>query len=182
MNAPRASAVTIANRQRSKTIAVRHLKQVATAILAHLHIEDAQLGIHLVSAREMARVNWQFLQHEGPTDVITFDHGDATPEPSLRAPGLYGELFICVDVAILQAAQFKTSWQSELIRYIVHGILHLRGYDDLTTVGRRRMKRQENRLVRLTEKQMPLRQVEAKPRPASGGPRRVFTRRTPPRR
>ena len=44
---------------------------------------------------------------------------------------LHGELFICVDEAVFQAKQFGTSWQLEIVRYVVHGVLHLRGHDDL---------------------------------------------------
>jgi probable rRNA maturation factor len=59
-----------------------------------------------------------------------------------------GELFICVDEAIRQAKRFRTTWQSELMRYIVHGVLHLLGHDDHRAADRLKMKREENRLVR----------------------------------
>ena len=42
---------------------------------------------------------------------------------------LHGEIFICVDEAIPQAKEFRTSWQSEIVRYIVHGVLHLLGHE-----------------------------------------------------
>jgi len=48
----------------------------------------------------------------------------------------------------LQAKRFRSTWQSEIVRYVVHGILHLLGHDDLKPALRRRMKREENRLVR----------------------------------
>ncbi len=69
----------IANRQRTKKINARLLKQIVRALFAELKITEAELGINLVGAKEMARVNGQFLQHEGSTDVITFDHSE-TPE------------------------------------------------------------------------------------------------------
>ena len=68
------------------------------------------------------------------------------PDPR---PNLHGELFICVDEAIRQARRFRTTWQSELVRYVVHGVLHLLGHDDHHAADRRKMKREENRLVRL---------------------------------
>ena len=70
------STIAVFNRQRTKKINVRLLKQIAGALLTELKIAEAELGIHLVGAQEMARVNWQFLQHEGSTDVITFDHAE----------------------------------------------------------------------------------------------------------
>jgi rRNA maturation RNase YbeY len=57
-------------------------------------------------------------------------------------------LYICLDTAMAQAKQFGTTGQSELVRYVVHGVLHLLGYDDLQPDLRRKMKRVENRLVR----------------------------------
>ena len=142
--------IVIANRQRTKRIDSRWLKQIVQVLLEELDITDVELGIHLVAADEMARVNWQFLQHEGSTDVITFDHqerpsGSQPPHPS---PPIHGELFVCVDDAISQARKFKTSWQSETVRYVIHGILHLMGHDDWKPDLRRKMKREENRRLR----------------------------------
>jgi probable rRNA maturation factor len=146
--------LVIANRQRTKKINTRLLKEIVRALFSEREITAAELGIHLVGAKEMARVNWQFLQHEGSTDVITFDHRDCDLE-------IHGELFICVDDAVVQAKQFSTDWQSELVRYIVHGVLHLQGYDDLKPELRRTMKREENRLVRRLAKRFSLAQLSA---------------------
>jgi probable rRNA maturation factor len=158
--------LVIANRQRTKKINLRFLKLVAAELFAELEIAEAELGIHLVRAQEMARVNWQFLQHEGSTDVITFDHAEpgraGSPLPAARQqkrggahgamrPAIHGEIFICVDDALQQAKVFGTSWQAEVIRYTVHGVLHLLGYDDQKPHLRREMKREENRLVRRLE-------------------------------
>jgi len=63
------------------------------------------------------------LRHAGATDVIAFDY-------SIRASHLRGEIFICVDEALVQARRFRTTWQSESVRYVVHGVLHLLGFDD----------------------------------------------------
>jgi probable rRNA maturation factor len=141
--------VAIANRQRTKKISARFLKLIVREIFAEREISEAELGLHLVGAKEMARVNWQFLQHEGSTDVITFDHTEEKRKmESGKQNQIYGELFICVDDAVKQAKAFKTSWQAEVVRYVVHGILHLVGYDDLKPDLRRVMKREENRLMR----------------------------------
>jgi probable rRNA maturation factor len=64
-----------------------------------------------------------------------------------------------VDEAVFQAKQFGTSWQSELLRYVVHGVLHLRGHDDLKSELRRKMKRAENRLVRVLARRFSLAQL-----------------------
>ena len=151
--------LVIANRQRVKKINSRLLKQIIGELFAELKITEAELGINLVAAREMALVNETFLQHAGSTDVITFDHTEKRKAESGKRKQLHGELFICVDDAAIQAKEFQTSWQSEVVRYTVHGILHLLGYDDLKPHLRRVMKREENRLVRLLAKRFSLAQL-----------------------
>jgi probable rRNA maturation factor len=128
-------------------------------LFTELEITEAELGIHLVGAKEMARVNWQFLQHAGSTDVITFDHSEKRHAECGMRKELHGELFICVDDAVAQAKEFGTIWQAEVVRYVVHGVLHLLGYDDLKPALRRVMKREENRLVRRLEKRFALAQL-----------------------
>ncbi len=156
-NATRNNAfvLVIRNRQRVRKVSAALLRQIARALLEqHLSLRTYELGIHLVGAKEMALVNETFLNHAGSTDVITFDNSTLAPaEPS---PSLTGELFICLDDAVSQAREFRSSWQAEVVRYLVHGVLHLRGHDDLKPVARRKMKQEENRLLRLLARQFPL--------------------------
>jgi rRNA maturation RNase YbeY len=135
-----APTIIVANRQRAKSLNSRLLKNLVAALLSELKINHAELSIQLVGARQMARLNWRFLRHEGSTDVLTFNYGHSPLQ-------MHGELVVCVDDAVKQAAEFHTTWQSEVVRYVVHGVLHLLGYDDLTPVARRQLKRLENRLV-----------------------------------
>jgi probable rRNA maturation factor len=151
--------IVISNRQRSEKINARLLRQITSALLSDLKLTDAELGIHLVGSREMARINWQFLRHAGSTDVITFDHRAADSALPPAQGRLHGELFIGVDDAVAQATQFQTTWQSEVVRYVVHGVLHLLGHDDLRPELRRKMKRQENRLLRRLEQSFSLAQL-----------------------
>jgi rRNA maturation RNase YbeY len=143
-----------------------------------LELETFDLVIYIVRAPEMTALNETFLHHSGSTDVITFDYSDNVLPASCRQtkPNLpagqqkhvpnvlpascrqippadgpkhvHGEIFICMDDALAQARQFRTSWPGELTRYVIHGILHLRGFDDIRPADRRKMKREENRLLR----------------------------------
>lgn len=149
--------LVIANRQRVKKFNLRLLKTITAALLEELYLTEASLEINLLGTEEMAALNETFLQHEGSTDVITFDYAN-------KAPGLQGEIFVCVDEAVLQAKQFKTSWQSEIVRYIVHGVLHLLGHDDTTANVRRRMKREENLLLQRLAKKFSLAQISRPPK------------------
>ena len=155
--------IVIANRQRTRKVNLRRLKTMTGRILARLGIAQAELGITLVAAPEMAALNERFLHHAGPTDVITFDYtradgarhsvradfsGAPLSHPSSSSPpALHGEIFVCVDEAVSQARHFKTSWQSETLRYLIHGVLHLLGHDDSRPAARRKMKQQENLLL-----------------------------------
>ena len=148
--------IAIASQQRAQRINLRLLKQIARALLAELEIEHADIGVCLVGAPEMTRLNETFLKHAGSTDVIAFDYSEAgragSPLPAdgahgVTRPTIHGEIFVCVDEAMVQARKFGTTWQSELVRYLVHGTLHLTGHDDRRPTVRRKMKREENRLL-----------------------------------
>jgi probable rRNA maturation factor len=140
--------ILVKNRQRLRPVNVRLLRWMTQALVQdHLCRNDFDLAIYIVNARTMTKLNEDYLHHEGSTDVITFDY----TEPDRQK--LAGELFICLDVAIVQAARFRTTWASELARYVVHGILHLCGHDDHDPAARRVMKRQEGRLLRLLDQE-----------------------------
>jgi probable rRNA maturation factor len=134
----------IKNRQRQLLIDVRLLRQIGRTLLRDLLDRDNfDLGLYIVQAPAMRRLNETFLRHQGSTDVITFAYRDPA-RPNL----LYGELFVCINEAVAQARRFRTTWQSELVRYLVHGLLHLTGYDDRHPALYGEMKREEDRLLR----------------------------------
>jgi probable rRNA maturation factor len=140
-----ALALSFRNRQQLRAVELRFLRRVTRELLADfLQITEADLGFFLVAEPEMTRLNESFLHHAGSTDVITFDYASQGTADPQRV--LHGEIFICVDEAVAQARRFRTSWQAEIVRYVVHGTLHLIGYDDRRVADRRRMKRTEDRL------------------------------------
>jgi probable rRNA maturation factor len=126
----------IQNHQRSRPVNVPRLRRLTRRLLQEF------LDVCVVGATEMTRLNETFLRHKGSTDVVTFDYADKT-EPSLR-----GEIFICIDDVIANARRFGVNPQSELLRCVVHGVLHLLDFDDKQPADRRRMKRKENLLLR----------------------------------
>lgn len=153
--APRSTTLLFTNLQRARRLNPRGLKAITEAALADLGIAEANLTFYFVGAKKMSEINEGHMHHEGPTDVITFDYGDLVT-PGLKPSKLIGEIFICPDVAVIQAREFRTTWQAEIVRYIVHALLHLCGYDDLKPAARREMKRHENRLVRLLARRFKL--------------------------
>ncbi len=152
------------NRQRSRKLDLQLFRKILLTALDNLQVERFELGICIVADDEMTRLNETFLKHKGSTDVITFDYSSpATHHAAL----LYGEIFICFDEAVLQSKKFRTSWQSELIRYAVHGILHLLGHDDKRTTARVKMKREENKLLGNVASQFDLKKISPGPRKQS---------------
>lgn len=91
-----------------------------------------KVEVALVSDKRMAELHRRFMNDPSPTDVITFQHG---------------EIVISVETAKRQARQFATSLDHELRLYLVHGLLHLHGFDDKTAAGAREMKRVQDKLV-----------------------------------
>ncbi|MGA2661163.1 MAG: rRNA maturation RNase YbeY [Verrucomicrobiota bacterium] len=149
--------LTLRNRQRARRLDLPLARRITTTLLRGLMgLNDFDLGLLLVDAAEMARLNQTFLHHAGSTDVLCFDYRQKPGPPGRPLPGcpadssasLQADIVVCVDEAVAQARRFRTTWQSELVRYIVHGILHLRGFDDRRPRRRRQMKRAEDHLLR----------------------------------
>ena len=123
------------------------LRRIADAFAAELLMKSSHaIEVHYVDEKEITRLNEQFVGHAGSTDVITFDYGGEITQ---------AEIFICVDEAIKQAKEFGTTPQMELVRYLAHGLLHLRGYDDRTAAERKKMKRVEDLLVAWAAEEFP---------------------------
>jgi probable rRNA maturation factor len=140
----------LANRQKTRSIDLPYLRKLARYLAETLLGQTGyRLALHLVGADEMTRLNENFLHHAGCTDVITFNY--TTPAPT----GLEGEIFVCVDEAILQSRRFRRPWTEETIRYFAHGLLHLLGHDDRTPAQRLAMRRRENTLLRGLAKPFP---------------------------
>jgi probable rRNA maturation factor len=164
--------LTFRNHQRTLLVNLPLLRQITQALLRDcLHRENFELEVHLLNDSEMTRLNETFLRHRGSTDVITFDYGEQRREMERvfhtqvhGEDALFGEIFICLGEALAQSKRFHTTWQSELVRYIIHGILHLCGYDDRIAARRRGMKSQENRLLALLAERFPFVDVAAKGR------------------
>ncbi len=99
--------------------------------------ELRELSVALVDDASIAAINQQFLNHAGPTDVISFDLGD----------GL-GESIVSAERAVIVARQLRRPPHAELALYLVHGLLHLAGLDDHTPAQRRAMRAAERHVLR----------------------------------
>jgi probable rRNA maturation factor len=128
--------VAVTNRQRRLKINTRLLAEIAERALEQVGDKPFHLGIVLVDDAAMAKLNAQYHDTPGATDILSFDYGEGQ-----------GELIISVEHAVAQARQYRTTPAQELVLYMVHGMLHLHGYNDRTPPQRRRMRAAERRLV-----------------------------------
>jgi probable rRNA maturation factor len=135
-------SISLHNRQRAVRLDLPALQDFAQrALVACLKLpgknggELAGLGevsVVLLSDRRMAQLHRRFLHLPGPTDVITFQHG---------------EIFVSVETARNQAGRFGSSLEREIRLYIAHGLLHLHGFDDKDAAGAAEMARLQEKLV-----------------------------------
>ena len=91
-----------------------------------------EIFVWLISDRRMAFLHRKFMHQRGPTDVLTFQHG---------------EIFISVETAKRHARVFGNSLTRELCLYIAHALLHLHGFDDRTPAGARKMEAMQNNVL-----------------------------------
>ena len=114
----------------------------AAAEAAGLPVDPAwDLNLLFVNDSAMARYNAELVGHEGTTDVITFSYFDGADE---YLPGeTMIELIINPDAAAREGESREGGYSRELALYLVHGLLHSAGEDDLTPAPRRRMRRRE---------------------------------------
>jgi probable rRNA maturation factor len=137
MNAdPPKPAVALSDRQ-TMTVDAKPLLALAERTLAGEGIRQAELSVSLVSSEEMAELHQRYMDEEGPTDVLSFPLDEQPPD---GGPRMIGDVVICPEVAASQ----NDDLDAELRLLLVHGILHLLGYDHETNNERARMwERQE---------------------------------------
>lgn len=133
---PPKPAVALSDRQ-EMTVDPQPLVVLAERTLAAEGIHEAELSVSLVTADEMADLHQRYIGEASPTDVLSFPLDDATPQ---GGPRMLGDVVICPEVAAGQ----NDDLDAEMRLLLVHGILHLLGYDHDSEEDRARMwKRQE---------------------------------------
>ena len=100
-----------------------------------------ELNIVIVNDRDMKALNGAFLNHWYRTDVLSF------PLESERKKVTEGEIYINIDQARRQALEYRVSVKKEVSRLVIHGVLHLLGYEDVTRKQKQRMTDLENRYL-----------------------------------
>jgi probable rRNA maturation factor len=127
--------VSVASPQELVVLDYVRLKECARAVLTGEGFKEAKVTLAFVDDATIAGLNKRFLDHEGPTDVITF--------PYSRGKKLEGEVVIGVEVAQREAVERGHDVNMELCLYVIHGALHLCGYDDRTKSDATGMRKKE---------------------------------------
>jgi len=149
--APVRPRITVRNSQRKVPVDVRALRRFAERALQQAmklpqrsrsaFADLAEISATIVSDARMAAIHQRFLSIAGPTDVITFQHG---------------EIIVSAETARRNAGEYRRSPENEIRLYIIHGILHLMGFDDTTPAAARTMaKTQQAILAAATGPQSP---------------------------
>jgi probable rRNA maturation factor len=123
--------VLIENRQSTHRLPEQKIQMTARRILSALDYPEAQLSILIVNDDQIAELNQAYLNHAGPTNVISFPMQEG--QFSDITPGLLGDVVISVDTAHREAADAGMEMTDRFNQLLIHGILHLVGYDHVNS-------------------------------------------------
>ncbi len=107
----------------------------------YFDLNISSLAINFVTSEEIEKINVDYLSHHYSTDIITFNYDG-------KKNLIDGEIFISSNDAKQNAQKYKVSFNEEILRLVIHGILHLLGYDDKTQPQKKIMKKYENQLLK----------------------------------
>lgn len=136
-------SIDVYNSQKTLSLSRSAVKKMVQQLLDHFELKTEGLAIHFVTPQKIADLHLQFFNDPSPTDCITFPID----------PEFLGEIFICPEVALNYVANKKIDPYVEVSRYLVHGFLHLLGYDDQDTKAKRKMRQKENQFLKLFKEQ-----------------------------
>ena len=145
--------IAIANEQKVLRLERAKIRAAVNEVLRSAGVKNAEISVAIVANDRIHEVNRDFLRHDYPTDVISFllERDDDRLE---------GEIVASAEMAVQTAGRWKWPAQHELLLYIVHGMLHLVGYDDTTRAAANKMRRAE----RITLERLGVKKPAAKQR------------------
>ena len=131
--------VSVVNAHPFRRAPLRRTARLVRRTLRGERIGGARVTVVMVDSRRIRRINRRYLAHDFVTDVISF--------PLESRPRLEGEIYVNLDRARTQAREYGVTVWNEVVRLVVHGTLHLAGYDDRPGRGALRMRRRQELLV-----------------------------------
>lgn len=113
---------------------------LVSSLKSELKLGISFLSISIIASSELRQLNKKHLKHDYKTDVITFNYSNVKNN-------IDGEILISFEDAMLNSKKYKVKYGEEILRLIVHGILHLAGYEDNNKKNKAKMKSMENKLI-----------------------------------
>jgi len=123
--------------------------------------DPRELHVVILDNDAITRMNEDFLGHEGPTDVISFDLRDEQAFDESAETSVAGEIYVGLGVAREAARKYTTTLGYEVMLYIAHGMLHLAGEDDLEPEPKARMRAAETRVMDVLQREFNLTELFA---------------------
>lgn len=136
-----APRVAISSSQRAMRVPRKAIGELVAFVADAEGYPVADADIAVMDRAEIAELNRRYLRHAGATDVLSFDLSEA---PTL---GLSVQIIVCGDVAVAEAAARNIPARNELLLYVIHGLLHVMGYEDKSIRGAARMRARQEELL-----------------------------------
>ncbi len=135
------------------SISIKKTTQIIEKILRTLNVPRASLNMRFVSDQMMVASNKKAFGKNRSTDVISFPWKQLVPG-TCQTPITHflGDIIISVDRAYYQSPDYGTSFNEELVTYVIHGILHCMGYDDVSSVKKRKMFMLQDKILGMLRK------------------------------
>ncbi|HSX10257.1 MAG TPA: rRNA maturation RNase YbeY [Chlamydiales bacterium] len=130
--------IHIYNRQKDLKIDKSSARALVRSLLDYLKVACEEVSVYFVTEKKIASLHDQFFQDPTPTDCISFPLDESH----------LGEIFVCPSVAKTYASKRKLEAYDETALYVVHGLLHLLGHDDLEAKAKRTMRKKEKSCMR----------------------------------
>jgi probable rRNA maturation factor len=111
------------------------VRQIFQRIAVDNKYEILEISVIFCSDEYLRQINKQFLDHDYYTDIITFDYNDEL---------IHSDMYISIDRVKENAIEFNASFQEEIYRVLIHGMLHLVGYEDSTSADKEEMRQKED--------------------------------------
>lgn len=138
--------IIIKNAQKEVRLDEKKIRLTARKALRALKLpEDTILSLNFVTRYMIKKENTRYFGRERITDVIALGYDSLIPDEIYK--GYMGEVIICPYAARINAKRFGSSFFKELTLYIIHGVLHLLGFGDLSSKDRRRMQKEQQRIM-----------------------------------
>ncbi len=143
--------IRIRNHQRKITINIKTLIHLARQVLKRKGLRNAELSIVFVGKQRIRALNKKFRKKDRPTDVLAFSMREG--EDARLHPQVLGDVVICPQIAKEAARTYHHTTGQEIELYLIHGLLHLLGYDDSRAKSRALMEKEQLMILREAIKQ-----------------------------